>query len=210
MHKISPVTNPTTFSADHPSSGYQDERSAPTLYQHSGSMGQPEYPQNYDPRYGSPFLQHPGYNQQHPAFNPQNSAFNPQHPEYNPQHPAFNPRNVYEAPPPYDAESPGKDKEQTSHDPQQFAYWQRHQGGYYPPPPLNRYSINPNECYGYEHQQTTSTSQKPQQNLEQKTEDDASNVPNNRTTKRNSNTESNDEVIKSVAEEDEGQLNLLY
>jgi hypothetical protein len=35
-------------------------------------------------------------------------------------------------------------------------------------------------------------------------EDDASNVPNNRTTKRNSNTESNDEVIKSVAEEDEG------
>jgi hypothetical protein len=38
--------------------------------------------------------------------------------------------------------------------------------------------------------------------LEQKTEDDASNVPNNRTTKRNYNTESNDEVIKSVAEED--------
>ena len=225
MHKISPVTNPTTFSADHPSSGYQDERSAPTLHQHSGSMGQPEYPQNYDPRYGPPFIQHPGYNQQHPAFNPQNSAFDPHQPEYNPQHPgynpqhlifsphqpgynpqhpAFSPQNVYEAPPPYDAESPGKDKEQSSHDPQQFAYWQRHQGGYYPPPHLNRYSFNPNECYGYEHQQNTSTSQKPQQNVEQKTEDDASNVPNNRTTKRNYNTESNDEVIKSVAEEDEG------
>jgi hypothetical protein len=33
---------------------------------------------------------------------------------------------------------------------------------------------------------------------------DCTNVPNNRTTKRNSNTESNDEVIKSVAEEDKG------